>query len=104
MASTSNPLQDLINQQFYASNPAAAFYRRFSPQMGGGGNQNYNAWLRGRQDDYFNTYLGGLGDNPEQLYTTWLDEQDPMKQFQSLAPSQRGERQSQFSPRMRRIG
>lgn len=98
----SNALQDLITQQFLNSNPAAAFYRRFAPQLQST-NQNYNAFLRSMPDDYYNRYMGQLPDNPTMEYTSFLDTLDPEKQFRALAPQQRGERTSQFSPRVRYI-
>jgi len=94
-----NPILSTIQSEFLNSTPAAAFWRKYGPQVTGARNRNYGNYLSGQQDDFYNQYLGRVADDPTLLYTDFLDQQDPMAMFRQLAPKQRGESSSSYAPR-----
>ena len=90
-------INELI-KQFFGSNQGAAFYNAF-PQAGG--TNPYADFLRGSQSRTYGSYLGELPKNPNLLYNDYLKGRDLRGEFNSLAPSQRGENPSRFAPPVR---
>ena len=90
-------MDDLI-RAFLGSNQQAALFNLF-PQAGG--TTPFSDFLRGSLGRLFNAYQGQLPTNPNQLFQDFLGRQNLQQQFQNLAPRQRGENQSMFSPQVR---
>lgn len=77
--------RDYLNQDWQA-----AFSWLFGPQLQK--NNPYASFLKGKSGDYQNLYRGKVADNPNLTFLDYLQGQNPMQDWQNLAPSQRGER------------
>lgn len=86
-----SPVLTALKAAYLATNPTAAFNYAFSPFLRGSASP-FSRYVRGRADDYFGQYQARAADDPTLNYLDFLKEQDPMAEWRSLAPSQRGER------------
>ncbi len=90
---------------FLEDNPRILFeaLRPRDPGLG----QNFIDFSRGQQSNIFGDYLGLLGrgalagEVPDTSFRSFLGNLPWLERFQSLSPAARGERPSQFAPRLR---
>lgn len=89
---TGVPFLDDIGRGYLNQNPPAAFNFLFGNQLAK--NNPFARFLKGQQGDYYDAYQGAVASDPNLNYLDFLQRQNPMAQFQSLTPGQRGERSS----------
>ena len=99
---TMNPT-DALRQSYFAANPTAAFQNVFGSQLGNNLDTPYSRFVRGLYNTFFNQYQGIAADQPSLTAYDYFKQQQgvPQDMWANFAPSQRGERPSAFSPRVR---
>lgn len=95
---TTSPFLRALSEEFMRQEPTSAFYSIF-PQAGG--LNPFSQFLRSRFPVYQNQYLAAAAQDPTLQLPDFLRRLNPQREFEGLAPSQRGLDNSRYAPPVR---
>ena len=80
-------LSAFLSNQFLNETPEAAYRRKYKQA---GSDTGFCNWLNNQYQNQYTNYLSGMPDNPNQLWTDFLEQGDLTKSFENLSYKQRG--------------
>lgn len=80
-------LSDFLNSQFLNDTPDAAYRRKYKQA---GQNNGLGSWLNNQYSNQYLNYKSGLPDNPNMLWTDFLDQSNLMGDYNNLSFKEQG--------------